>query len=334
MKYKMFAASVHGKKYKERGLPCQDFSAAMEFGGVQAIAIADGHGGKDYFLSDAGAQLAVSTAFEQIKIFCEDLTEQFSDNGIRNFEFSLWDEWLKAVKKDWGERNIFDEPRWQNVSDKYKARFTSDENYIPVAYGATLICAVSIGSQVLVVQIGDGSCVILQRGGEFKVPVPPDDENFANVTASLCDADAYKKFRHVVLDCDENSPLAPTAIFLSTDGLDDCYPIYENEKHLYKLYAEVILDSVITAGFARTQEELRGELLPYLTERGSNDDISLAYLVTEDLNLLKRTLGKEIDDAEKYAQAREEILSRQAKGEYNNDQQPRTLQGDANLCQE
>ena len=285
MKFNMFAASIHGKKYFERGLPCQDSSSTLEFDNVQAIAVADGHGGKDYFRSDIGAKLAVEVAFEQIKIFCNELTatERFADSGIKNFELRLWEEWRKAVVKNWKKNSVRDdEPRWQTVSDKYKARFTSDEKYIPVAYGTTLICAVSIGSQVLVVQIGDGSCIMLQRNGEFKAPVPPDNENFANVTTSLCDDDAFKKFRHVILDCEDDSPLSPVAIFLSTDGLDDCYPIYENEKYLYKLYG-VIVDSMKDNGFEATQVELRGELLPYMTNRGSNDDISLAYLVTGDL---------------------------------------------------
>lgn len=319
MKFSTFAKSIHGKKYLERGLPCQDSSSILEFDGVQAIAVADGHGGKDYFRSDIGSKLAIKIAFEQIKIFCDKITEaeRFSDSSIKNFEFNLCEKWREAVKKDWDERaaNMIDEPRWRNVSDKYKARFTSEEKYIPVAYGTTLICAVSIGPQILVMQIGDGNCVVLQRNGEFKLPLPPDEENFLNITTSLCEEDAFKKFRHAVLDCEEDSPLAPVAIFLSTDGLDDCYPIYENEKHLYKLYGEVILDNIISNGFARTCEELREELLPYMTNRGSNDDISLAYLVTRDLNLLKRTLGKEIDDAEKYLQARKRILDRYAKGD-------------------
>lgn len=297
MKFSTFAATIHGRKYRERGLPCQDASSVLEFDGVQTIAVADGHGGKDYFRSDIGSKLAVATALEQVKIFCGEVTasERLSENGIKNFELSLWEAWREAVKKDWHERlaEVTEEPRWQSVSDKYKARYTSDENYIPVAYGTTLICAVSIGTQVLIEQIGDGSCIFLQRDGEFKNPIPPDAGNFANVTTSLCDSDAYKKFRHVVLDCAEDSPLAPVAIFLSTDGLDDCWAIYENEKHLYKFYGEVFLDSVISNGLAATQEELCREVLPYLTEHGSNDDISLAYLMTEDLNLLKRTLGKE-----------------------------------------
>ncbi len=292
MRFSTFAASVHGKKYRERGLPCQDFAQVLEFDGVQAIAIADGHGGKDYFRSDTGARLAVEIAFEQIKIFCDGISagETFSDSSIINFELKLWEAWREAVKADWIKNPVRDdEPRWQNVSDKYKARFTTDEQYIPVAYGTTLICAVSIGWQVLIVQIGDGSCVVLQKNGEFKVPVPPDSDSFGYVTTSLCDVDGYKKFRHVVLDCAEDSPLAPVAIFLSTDGLDDCYPIGDNAKYLYKLYASTVIDSMINSGFEKTREALRNELLPYMTEHGSNDDISLAYLVTNDLNLLKQT---------------------------------------------
>ena len=331
MKFSIFAKSVHGKKYAERGLPCQDSSSILEFDNVQAIAVADGHGGKDYFRSDIGSRLAVATAFEQIKIFCRDIAkgEYFSESGIKTFELKILEEWREAVKKNWYENPVHEnEARWQNVSDKYKARYISEEKYIPVAYGTTLICAVSIGSQILIVQIGDGSCVVLQQNSEFKIPVPPESENFANVTTSLCDSDAYKKFRHVILDCKEDSPLAPVAIFLSTDGLDDCYPIYENEKYLYKLYREVILDSLIDNGFARTREEIRSELLPYLTNRGSNDDISLAYLVTKDLNLLKRILGKEISlsDAEKYAQIREKLLPRWCKERSNrHDKQSRNL---------
>lgn len=295
MRFSMFAASVHGKKYREHGLPCQDSCAVLEFEGVQAIAVADGHGGKDYFRSDIGSRLAVETAMNQIKIFCSELTDEqrFSVSGIQNFNFKLCEQWQESVKEHWHQNPVSSEEfRWQTVSDKYKARYQSDEQYITAAYGTTLICAVSIGSQILITQIGDGSCVVLQRDGEFKMPVPPDSENFANLVTSLCDADAYNKFRYAVLDCDENSMLAPVAIFLSTDGLDDCYPIFENERHLYKLYADSIIDSMIKNGFAATDEALRCELLPFMTEHGSNDDISLAYLAVDDLNLLKRTLGK------------------------------------------
>lgn len=143
----------------------------------------------------------------------------------------------------------------------------------------------SIGSQVLIVQIGDGSCVVLQRNGEFKSPVPPDADNFANVTTSLCAADACNKFRHVVLSCDDDLPLAPAVIFLSTDGLDDCYPILDNDKWLYKFYDDTIIDSMKKIGLRATRDAVRDELLPHMTAHGSNDDIALAYMVTDDLIL-------------------------------------------------
>ena len=76
------------------------------------------------------------------------------------------------------------------------------------------------------------------------------------------------------------------------DGLDDCYPIRDNAQWLYKLYADTIIDSLIKNGFALTREALIEDLLPYLTEHGSNDDISLAYLVVKDLNSLKRTIER------------------------------------------
>lgn len=308
MRFRVFAASVHGKKYFERGWPCQDSSSVLEFDSVQAIAVADGHGGKDYFRSNIGSRLAVKVAFEQIKIFCQNISEgeTFSEAGIKNFKFKICEEWAAAVKKHWAENPVrAEEIRWQTVSDKYKARFASDESYLPVAYGTTLLCAVSIGAQVLLVQIGDGSCVVWQRNGEFKLPMPTDSDNFFNVTSSLCESDAVSKFRHAVLDCDENSPLAPVAIFLSSDGVDDCYPSFENEQWLYKLYADAIIDSMICNGFSVTEDALRNELLPHMTEHGSNDDISLAYLVTNDLNLLIRSRTVYLAD-----RAREKFLPR------------------------
>lgn len=285
MRFKVFAASVHGKKYRERNLPCQDSFMICDSDGVQAIAVADGHGSKNYFRSDTGAQIAVKVAFEQMKRFCSDVTaeQRFSDSGIKNFEFALWSEWLAAVKKHWRENPVSDaEIRWQAVSDKIKAHYLSDEKNIPAAYGTTLICAVSIGSQVLIEQIGDGSCVVLQRNSEFKIPLPPDDDDFANMTASLCSADACNKFRHAVLSCAGDLPLAPAAIFLSTDGLDDCYPILANDEWLCKFYDDTIIYSLKKIGLRATRDAVRDELLPYMTEHGSNDDIALAYMVTED----------------------------------------------------
>lgn len=75
----MFAASVHGKKYREHGFPCQDSCAILKFEGVQAIAVTDGHGGKDYFRSDIGSRLAVEIPTAAFRIS----TSNFANGGKR-----------------------------------------------------------------------------------------------------------------------------------------------------------------------------------------------------------------------------------------------------------
>lgn len=297
MKFRTFAASAPGPKYLAKGWNCQDSSDALNFDGVQAVAVADGHGSSNCFRSEIGSKLAIETAFEQIKIFCANRTDTFSETGITNFKYSLVSEWRKAVRRDWSLRlsdgkNLGEgEVRYDSVSDKYKARFTSEdssivEKYLYTAYGTTLICALSIGTQVLIFQIGDGTCVVLHKDGRLTAPVPADSENFLNVTTSLCDDHANLKIRHVVLDS------APAAIFLSTDGLDDCYTYYQNEEHLYRFYADVIIDNMINYSYHDTEKEIVESLLPGMTARGSKDDISLAYLVAEDIEILRAAFNK------------------------------------------
>lgn len=305
IKFREFAASSIGPKYAAKGWDCQDSSDMISFDDVQAVAVADGHGGGDYFRSQIGSKLAIEVLFNQLRYAFENMkdTERFSDTAIKNFKYNFVKEWRKAVRKDWYDRLSDGKPlgegeiRYESVSEKYKARYTSDnpdvvEKYLYVAYGTTLICAVSIGTQILAMQIGDGSCVLLQRDGEFSLPIPTEEENFLNMTVSLCDDNSELKIRHAVINCKENSPNSPAAIFLSTDGLDDCFPYYQNEEHLYKFYADVIIDSMVKNLFLATEKEIREQLLPGLTKKASKDDISLAYLILPTVFELKKVFDK------------------------------------------
>lgn len=263
MKFREFAASSPGSKYAKKNWNCQDSSAKMEFGKIQAVAVADVHGGANYFRSEFGAKLAIQILFEQIKIFCADLHEgeSFSDTGIKNLKYNFVQKWRTAVKKDWCER-------------------------------LKILCAVSSGAQVLILQTGDGTCVLLQRDGKFCIPVPPNENNFFNRTPSLCDEDAVLKMRHAVINCEKYSTNAPAAIFLSTRVPDDCFPYYQNEEHLYRLYTD-ILDNVVKRGFFTFAEnEIRTKLLPSLSKKASQDDVSLAYLIDSDIFELKKTFAK------------------------------------------
>jgi hypothetical protein len=303
MRFRMFATSLPGPKYASKGWACQDSSGTTEFDHIKVIAIADGHGNQDCFRSEIGSSIAIETAFNQTKHYFSDANDEsdlpvrFSETGIINFKYSIWLEWKRKIKEHWDSRlqnkETFgdEEVRFKSVSEKYKGRFTSEDEfvvsrYLYTAYGTTLLFVVAIASQILILQIGDGTCVILQRNGEYRMPVPSEEQNFLNVTVSLCEEDAHLKIRHAVIDCDSDSPTAPVAVFLSSDGVDDCYPVFRNEEHLYKLYS-IIIENISQSGFEETETEIANNLLPGMTTKSSQDDISLAYLITEDAVLLR-----------------------------------------------
>lgn len=306
MYYHMYAGTASGPKYIEKGWECQDRSETLAFDGTQIILVADGHGSGDCFRSDVGAQLAIESAIIQTWRYRAsdtpgDSRYVFSDRAIEQFKHSIWNEWRQEVKKHWNKKKNIQrylgegEIRYESVSEKYKRRYERDnrgcsERYLYTAYGTTLLLAISSGKQILVLQIGDGTCAVLKQNGEFCCPVEADEDNCLNVVVSICEDDAYKKIRHAVLDCDEKSGDMPVAIFLSSDGLDDCYPVYENENYLYKLYS-IIVESILRNGFDATEEEITDELLPGLTARGSKDDISVAYLISTDMELLDKAFN-------------------------------------------
>ncbi|MCR5214664.1 MAG: protein phosphatase 2C domain-containing protein [Eubacterium sp.] len=306
MRFRLYSKSVLGPKYEKMGLNCQDNSRVYDDGTNQFIAVADGHGSNNCFRSDVGSDLAIMAAFSESQKFLksDNLDENgytFSETGIHYFKYTFWQEWRRLVKEHWEAcknnpdhegANAF---RYEGVSDKYKARYESEDKdivdrYLYTAYGTTLIFAIKIEKQILILQIGDGTCVVLMDDGSYSCPVPVDEDNFLNVTASLCEENAYKSIRHVVIDCDDRAS-KPVAIFLSSDGLDDCYPLYNNCEYLFKLYSALI-DNINNVGFEDTEKEIECDLLPELSRQGSQDDISLSYMVCEDSDLLKETYNR------------------------------------------
>lgn len=300
MHYRMYAESVSGPKYADKGWACQDRSETLEFDDNQFIAVADGHGSNNCFRSDIGAQAAIESAIRKTWMYrvCDCLKDRkyrLHDSAVNNFKFAVWREWQEEVKVHWDAYyELHDhlgetEARYSSVSEKYKKRYETEDlsqRYLYTAYGTTLMFAISTGRQILILQIGDGTCAVLKQNGEWYCPVESDEDNYMNVVVSLCEEKAYLKMRHVILDCNDDSDEMPVAVFLSSDGLDDCFPVYENERHLFELYT-VIIENILRSGFAATEDEVTKELLPGLTSMGSNDDISLAYFVTENIESLK-----------------------------------------------
>ena len=94
-----------------------------------------------------------------------------------------------------------------------------------------------------------------------------------------------------MLSLDKTSCTCPAAVFLSSDGVDDCFPAYQNEEHLFKFY-KVLVETALEKTTEALYEELTHDALSEMSARGSHDDISLGIMLTEDKELLKNACAE------------------------------------------
>ena len=141
--------------------------------------------------------------------------------------------------------------------------------------------------------IGDGKCVAVNPAGEFKQPIPWDPKCFLNATTSICDSDARDRCRHFY------SEKLPAAVFVGSDGIDDCF---KNNEQLHNLY-KTVLYSFATTDFDEAYEGLK-DYLPRLSSKGSGDDVSIAAILDLDL-IPELSIVKEFDREKEKARVEE-----------------------------
>lgn len=274
--YRAFGMTVIGASHIKSGAVCQDFSLSCELPDRRISVVCDGHGGADYFRSDRGSKLAAVAFMDCMEN--PDLIAALSAAAAEKQRQSRMEQLIKSIIARWNSlveqdmrQHPFDEDELSGVSEKARRRYEAGER-LQAAYGTTLIGAVLAENFWLGLQIGDGKCVVVSETGEFTQPIPWDEECFLNVTTSLCDENAAKEFRFCF------SRTLPAAVFIGSDGIDDCFA---GDERLYDFYR------VTLKSFAETDEETAiaqlKEYLPTLSEKGSGDDMSVGILVNTDL---------------------------------------------------
>lgn len=291
-----FAATETGYNHikAEPSRVCEDASGFYDDDKMHICVVADGHGSDNYPRTDRGSQFAVDAAIEQIKAFVQmiynpvqenpERSEKESNELIEKLLYTKFDEthllkylsrnilmkWREFVEKDVDE-NPFQEDELVNVSEKYKKRYMPEdisERRAEKAYGCTLIAYVVTDKFSFGMQIGDGKCVVIDQEGTVSEPIPWDENCQMNVTTSICDSDASDEFRFFVTE------EKPSAVFCSSDGIDDSYV---NVEDMYELYRS-ILKIFVEYGSEVGKSEIK-EYLPVLTKRGSGDDVSIALIM-------------------------------------------------------
>jgi len=290
------------------GLSASLGQTVADAGGLSVIAIADGHGSSRCFRSDIGARIAVEAALDGIinanfEAAYTNLTEDLTQNeaiikkALGDLSDGIVSTWSSKVSEHESDNPLAEDQRIESLDAKYRMYYVDDteRRYIGRAYGTTLIAAAAAESYWLGIQIGDGKCVTLYDDGELEQPLPWDDNCFLNSTTSICDDDSRNEFRYwfgyknadgsyteLRYGVDgrytgENITRRPVAIFIGSDGVDDTYPVYENEKHLKNLYRNVAIclaDNSFDAALPQISD-----LAVKLATHGSGDDVSICGIV-------------------------------------------------------
>ena len=270
MDAKSFNLSVQGASHIKKNKECQDASASYCDDFCSIAVICDGHGGNDYMRSAYGSKFASEVTLNNIKNFMNSVTaEEMRNNSnhlIKQLEASIINDWNEAIYNHFNE-NPFTEEELAGISDRARQKYTEQER-IESAYGTTIIGVAMTDEFWIGIHIGDGKCVAVNPQGRFLQPIPWDNKCFLNATTSICDSDALSNFRHFY------SEKLPIAVFVGSDGIDDCFKDNEQLHNLYR----TVLYSFMTNDFEAAVDELY-DYLPRLSAKGSGDDMSISAII-------------------------------------------------------
>lgn len=265
--YITFNMSVIGQSHITKEKICQDYSVSYYDEQIAIAVVCDGHGGNEYFRSDKGAKFACESALSSIKEF-----SQYEMNDINKNSDKILNQLIKSIIFKWNtciyndiDENNFTEEEISTLSDKEKEKINKKPES---AYGTTLIAVAVLQNYWFCLQIGDGNCTCIYEDGEIDCPVPQDDKCMFNVTTSMCDSNAFFNFRHYF------SQKLPTAIFISTDGIENSF----NSQNSMNEFFKKILNSFIDNDFDNALDELK-LYLPDLSKKGSGDDLSISAIL-------------------------------------------------------
>jgi serine/threonine protein phosphatase PrpC len=304
--YRSFAATVTGISHTKHGKGCEDCSAHYDNSVLSIATVADGHGDDNCFRSAEGAKLAAKCAIKgiyefiypehthklgKLKIKKSRQLRQLPEAGeiekmLRDLVKHIIMLWHTNVEKDLAAHTRTD-AELEQVEEKYKKRYAEGAKLHHV-YGTTLMAVAITRDYWFGFHIGDGRFTALYADGSFDQPVPWDDRCYLNVTTSICDDDAAETARTYFSFNKDKSP--PLAVFLCSDGIDDNYPVQDNDKHLFKLYrtitqtfAEEAADAGEEGFEAMCGKDGNGgqikDLCTSFATKGKGDDTSLAGII-------------------------------------------------------
>ena len=195
---------------------------------------------------------------------------------------SIIAKWTSEVDAELSQNPLTEEEyaAASRLGDEYRKGIRTER-----MYGTTLMAGLLTEKYLLLLQQGDGRCVVFDAEGKASQPIPWDDRCVGTATTSLCDPDAVHSVRYHVINNEENPVIA---CIVGTDGVEDSFPTSMEKTHAY--YRN-ILKEACEMGVEAMEQALSNDLSE-LSRKGSADDVSVSGFVD-----VKRT-RKFLDDFE------------------------------------
>lgn len=277
--YELICASTQGADHIKHGIPCEDFGQIFESENCKIFAVADGHGDTNCPRSQYGSKTACEITISEMVKFCSDIAENEWESRIlaadkeleplaRQLMTSIFAKWVKSVNEDLEANPLTEEER--AGCEKYIERYDKGERLEHI-YGTTLIAGLMTEKYLLLLQQGDGRCVVFNKDGTVSQPIPWDDKCFANVTTSLCDEDAIQRFRYCAINLEENPVIACLA---GSDGVEDSYLSMDLMHSYYRDLLVYASENGVDALNAYLNDTL-----PDFSKQGSGDDVTICGIV-------------------------------------------------------
>jgi Protein phosphatase 2C len=270
-------ATHRGATHQRSGLPNQDAIAVRQIqpDGLVA-AVADGHGHHRHFRSARGSELAVAIACQAAAELAARLDDfeaasQIESDVLSTFVPAITGPWRAAVREDLAEQPF-------TIAEEEARAFADDAL---IAYGTTLLLAITWRNWLVLTQIGDGDIVCILPDGRALLPVPGDPSLDGRQTTSLCAPRAELEFRAAVV----NTAITPLlGVLLATDG-------YGNAQ-LAEPWPDAV-GSDLAEQIGDREPEWLAEQLPLWASQcastdGSADDTTIALLIAPSAAALRR----------------------------------------------
>lgn len=291
-KRKGFAVSVIGAGHIQERKVCQDFSLCLLLDHIAIAVVCDGH--SPALRGDIGARLAAETTAELIVRFTDanakshvyDRLDTRAEETLRNLAGAIIAEWNSRVREH-HRTNPFTGDELAILSPELRDVIQNgdqEETLLPLIkklYGTTLLAAVVADTYWFALRNGDSnsaSVYVSLDGIECRDDIPWNDRNVFNYTTSVGSASAIDEFRFHT-----STKTIPDAVVLTSDGV------------LWSLGSEInyhafITDTLLPDILLRNAEAARQSLadyLPILSEKGNQDDLSIAVICNSDFPLTK-----------------------------------------------